>query len=61
MDGNGIPYQAQHIGFVAGRHETGDGEAMEPFYHASAAVSQIIFETTVGELEMILNEYAGHY
>ena len=55
MDGDGVPYQAQHIGFVAGRHDTGDGEAMEPYYHASAAVSQIIFETTVGELEMILN------
>ena len=50
MDGNGIPYEAEHVAFVAGRHETSDGEAMEPYYHGqSAAVSQIIFETTVGE------------
>ena len=50
MDGNGIPYEAEHVAFVAGRHETNDGEAMEPYWHdQTAAVSQIIFETTVGE------------
>jgi len=52
LDGNGIPYEAEHIAFVAGRHETNDGEAMEPYYHGqSAAISQIIFETTVGSLD----------
>ena len=49
LDGNGIPYEAEHVAFVAGRHETNDGEAMEPYYRSNAAVSQIIFETTVGE------------
>ena len=50
LDGNGIPFEAEHVAFVAGRHATNDGEAMEPYYHGqSAAVSQIIFETTVGE------------
>ena len=61
MDGNGIPYEAEHIAFVAGRHETNDGEAMEPYYHGqSAAISQIIFETTVGESTCLMMKiFAG--
>ena len=47
---NGVAHEADLVAFIVGRHETGDDEAMEPFYHGrSAAVSQIIFETTVGE------------
>ena len=50
LDGNGIPFEAEHVAFVAGRYATNDGETMDPYYHGkSAAVSQIIFETTVGE------------
>ena len=49
LESNGAPYEADIVAFIVGRHETGDNEAMEPFYHGrSAAVSQIIFETTVG-------------
>ena len=49
LESNGVPYEADMVSFIVGRHETGDGEAMEPFYHdKSAAISQIIFETTVG-------------
>ena len=47
---NGVAYEADIVAFIVGRHDTGDDEAMEPFYHGrSAAVSQIIFETTVGK------------
>ena len=49
LESNGVPYEADIVAFIVGRHDTGDNEAMEPFYHGrSAAVSQIIFETTVG-------------
>ena len=49
LESNGVPYEADMVSFIVGRHETGDDEAMEPFYHdKSAAISQIIFETTVG-------------
>ena len=49
LQSNGVPYEADLVSFIVGRHDTGDGEAMEPFYHGrSAAVSKIMFETTVG-------------
>ena len=49
LKSNGVAYEADIVAFIVGRHDTGDGEAMEPFYHErSAAVSKIIFETTVG-------------
>ena len=55
LESNGVPYEADIVAFIVGRHETGDDEAMEPFYHGrSAAVSQIIFETTVGGSNYIL-------
>ena len=51
-DGNGIPYEMEMVAFVAGRHDVA-GEAIDPHYHGNtAAVSQIIFETTVGELDL---------
>ena len=50
LESSGVPYEADIVAFIVGRHDTGDGEAMEPFYHGkSAAVSKIVFETTVGE------------
>ena len=55
LESNGAPYEADIVAFIVGRHETGDNEAMEPFYHGrSAAVSQIIFETTVGKKSIFL-------
>ena len=49
LQSNGVPYETDLVSFIVGRHDTGDGEAMEPFYHGrSAAVSKIMFETTVG-------------
>ena len=52
---NGVAHEADIVAFIVGRHDTGDDEAMEPFYHGrSAAVSQIIFETTVGKKSIFL-------
>ena len=55
LESNGLPHEADIVAFIVGRHDTGDNEAMEPFYHGrSAAVSQIIFETTVGGQNYII-------
>ena len=54
---NGLYWAAQTIAFVIGRHETGDGESMDPFWNGnSAAISQIIFETTIGKTMPIIYE-----
>ena len=55
LESSGVPYEADIVAFIVGRHNTSDDEAMEPFYHGrSAAVSQIIFETTVGRQNYII-------
>ena len=44
----GLPWEAEKVRFVVGRHLA--GEEIQPFYHDdTASVSQIIFETNVGE------------
>ena len=46
---NGLYWSAKKIAFVIGRHETGDGETMDPYWNGnSAAIAQIVFETTIG-------------
>ena len=52
VDTHGLPKEADMVSFIVGRHETDEPpwNSIEPFYHGkSAALSRLVFETTVGE------------